>query len=42
MIVSNFRTKEAISQTALWYKDYLEKKDIDLICQKELNNFIKL
>jgi CDP-glucose 4,6-dehydratase len=40
--IPKFRTEEAISQTALWYKDYLEKKDIDLICQKELKNFIKL
>ena len=37
-----FKTTEAISKTALWYKDYLEKSDIKTLCQKDLNNFIKL
>ncbi len=37
-----FKTMQAISETALWYKEYLKRSDIESLCQNELNNFIKL
>ena len=37
-----FKTMEAISQTAIWYKNYLEKSDIETLCQNDLDNYIKL
>ncbi len=40
--VPKFKTTEAISKTAIWYRDYLKELDVELICKNELNNFIKL
>ena len=39
--IPKFKTEQAIKKTALWYKEYLGKSDIDSLCQNELNNFMK-
>jgi CDP-glucose 4,6-dehydratase len=37
-----YKTGDSISKTAIWYKDYLGNSDMESLCQKDLNNFIKL
>lgn len=35
-----FNTQQVISETADWYKDYLAKADINMLCQTALNHYI--
>lgn len=37
-----YKTEDSIFKTAIWYKDYLENSDIESLCKKDFNNFIKL
>lgn len=36
-----FNTEESINQTALWYKEYLNKSDINKITDKQIKDYIR-
>ncbi|MEI0537720.1 CDP-glucose 4,6-dehydratase [Brachyspira pulli] len=36
-----FSTEEAIKQTAIWYKEYLNKNDVNIITEKQIKEYIE-
>ena len=40
--VPKYKIEDAVTKTALWYKDYLINSDVECLCKRELINFIRL
>ncbi len=36
-----YKTQDAITNAALWYKSFLTSSNLDSLCQEDLNNFIR-